>query len=162
MPIITPSGGGSGGSGTVTNVSSANGDITVASPTTTPVLTFAKKVLASVASTGNAGYALINGTGNILSYTTPNDGALHPVVVTFALNVSVAATGGILNFNIAGVQVQALSVGFVTSPPGWYTTQDVGGGDVVMSLPANTAVTITQDGALTLGAVKAYIQILSA
>lgn len=116
--------------------------------------------LASVASTGNAGYTLINGTGTILSYTTPNDGALHPVVVTFAAHLA-GASGGDTNFNIGGTSVQAL-MGSQLGAAGWFTAVGVGGGDVVMSLPANTAVTITQDQPLGAGSGILYIQILSA
>lgn len=116
--------------------------------------------LASVASTGNAGYTLVNGTGTILSYTTPNDGALHPVVVTFAAHLA-GANGGETNFNIGGSAVQVLMASQF-GVTGWFTTFGVGGFDVVMSLPANTAVTITQDGSMTVGSGILYIQILSA
>ena len=46
------------------------------------------------ASTGTAGYSLINGTGTIITWTPPNDGNLHRVQMMVNLLVTSAEAGG--------------------------------------------------------------------
>ena len=50
--------------------------------------------LALVATTGPAGFPLQDATPNILTWTAPNDGGLHPVKVFVMGDVTVATTGG--------------------------------------------------------------------
>lgn len=120
--------------------------------------------LAAVASTGNGGHALVNGTGTILSYTTPDDGALHPVVVTSAFRVDAGTVGGVVRVNIGDTTAVVELAGGLSNPgPAvWRANDPADGSGASFSLPANTLVTVTQDGAVTAGAVTAYIEILSA
>lgn len=114
-----------------------------------------------MASTGNSGHALINGTGTILSYTTPNDGQLHPIVVTFAIDLG---GGGTTGGTIAqGASGQTLADGITMAlASGFIFATEAGGIPVAVSLPANTTFDISQTEALTAGSATAYIQILSA
>jgi hypothetical protein len=50
--------------------------------------------LALQATTGEGGYALVNGTGNIITWTAPNDGNLHRFVIFTRLIVASSLTGG--------------------------------------------------------------------
>jgi hypothetical protein len=50
--------------------------------------------LQKVATTGNNGYTLVNGTGNIITWTAPSDGNMHRVLLFAELNVTSALTGG--------------------------------------------------------------------
>ena len=115
--------------------------------------------LSMAAATATAGYALVNGTGNIISWTTPNDGNLHPfdvfsvmdctstetgggIVVTFTLPDSTAAT---LTLYAAGKSAGVVAPNFVQA-----------------IAKANTAVTITQSSALTGGASTMWAEIWGA
>ena len=52
-------------------------------------------MLQKVASTGTAGYTYINGTGPILSWTAPNDGQMHRVLLIGQIrSITVPQTGG--------------------------------------------------------------------
>ena len=48
-----------------------------------------------VATTGVNGFALQNGTPTILTWTPPNDGQVHRVLLIAQENVTVAETGGL-------------------------------------------------------------------
>ena len=52
--------------------------------------------LALQATTGTAGYTLINGTGNIITWTTPNDGGLHRIAVFASIHVTSTETNGVI------------------------------------------------------------------
>jgi hypothetical protein len=58
--------------------------------------------LAQVAETPAAGTPLINGTQTLLSWTAPNDGQLHTVIVAGQINITGAETGGQITFNVTG------------------------------------------------------------
>lgn len=104
-----------------------------------------------VAQTAVAGYTLINGTGTVpgLTWTAPNDGALHWFTVYALLYVSTAnETGGQISVNFTAPNGQAgseqlfaagLAVGvrFPSSQP--------------LVCQANTTVSVAQVTALTLG-----------
>lgn len=51
-------------------------------------------VMGLLATTGDTGYTLVNGTGTIFSWTAPNDGQLHRVMLITDQHVTVAQTGG--------------------------------------------------------------------
>ena len=114
MPFPPPPSGGS-----VTKVESTTGELTVATPTTTPNLSITKVPAAAltagtgtaiatvtgkaslstlttpvIAKTSATGVALINGTQTILSATVPNDGKSHIVQVQSIKHVTAALTGG--------------------------------------------------------------------
>lgn len=119
--------------------------------------------LARRASTGTAGYTLINGTGTAITWNTPNDGQLHTANISGFLNVTTAETGGSLQVqwtDASGAQNltwfnggQALGRINPNNLPG--------GSGTVVCLP-NTAVSIVQNQALTLGASVLYATILGA
>jgi hypothetical protein len=52
------------------------------------------------AATPVGGFALVNGTPNILSWTAPGDGKQHRVIVMGGISVSSAETGGLVNVSL--------------------------------------------------------------
>jgi hypothetical protein len=116
-------------------------------------------VLGLVAATPPAGYTLVNGTGNIVTWTPPNDGALHPYLLIAQQIVTSNMTGGELAivFNAADgtLETQQLSAAGLTTGvygPGsfsWLTGFHQGGQPLV----------IEQFTALTLGAAKFWCQL---
>jgi hypothetical protein len=52
-----------------------------------------------LATTGLTGYAKINGTGNILTWTAPNDGNMHRVLLLINQHVTSGETGGQLQYS---------------------------------------------------------------
>jgi hypothetical protein len=112
--------------------------------------------LALQAATAVAGYSLINGTGTIISYTTPNDSAMHPVVVFGGVRVTVNETGGAIQTSY-------------TYPDGSGSTDSLnaGGGTVGHTLftarlalaQANTTFQVNQSSALSGGTAVAWAEI---
>lgn len=111
--------------------------------------------LALVASTGIAGFTLVNGTPNIISWTAPNDGAMHQAQISITVDVTVAATGGAINVAATDPASGALSL----TPVGG--GQGVGGhaGQASLLVAPGTTVQISQGVALTAGAAKCFAQI---
>lgn len=58
------------------------------------VILSAFPTLAKQVSTPAAGYALVNSTGTIISWTAPNDGQNHRVTLFASLSVTSTETGG--------------------------------------------------------------------
>jgi hypothetical protein len=109
------------------------------------------------ASTGAGGYALVNGTGTIISWTTPNDGLLHRVTVFTILYVSVTEVGGSINlgYTVPSGQGSSTSItGGTSSGPSPHALSPFS-----LIVEANTAVTITQASALTSGAAVFWAEI---
>lgn len=109
-----------------------------------------------LASTGTAGYTLINGTGNIISWTAPNDGALHRVMAIAVIHVTSSQTGG-----AAGLAL-TLPDGTSFSPTLLAGAQGVGGHSITPAawmVEANTTVTVQQTTAQTGGAAVAWIEL---
>jgi hypothetical protein len=113
--------------------------------------------LSLVAATAAAGYSLVNGTGNIITWTAPNDGLLHRFGIFAALHVTVNETGG------------QITVAY-TLPDGTATTHTLfaagaTAGDQPPAIPlmitaqANTAVTVKQATALTGGTSVMWAEI---
>lgn len=133
------------GNGNVTCKSLSTGTPGSASPT-----------LALQAATPVAGVALINGTQNIITWTAPNDGLLHRVLVFINASVTVSETGGACGTSI-------------TSPDGTtHVPGTLGGGSTAGSLPnvtqslfvkAGTTVTVQQTSALTAGTAVVWADI---
>jgi hypothetical protein len=119
----------------------------------------AAPALALVASTGPGGFALQNGTPNILTWTPPADGQLHQFQLFGELIVASTATGG------------ALSVAF-TDPGGAGRTPSVLAGSQGAGFHALTAqqltceagqqVALTQSSALTGGAATLWATLWAA
>ena len=112
--------------------------------------------LALLATTGAAGFALQNGTPTIMTWTAPNDGALHRVIVIGELLVSSNETGGQVSMNFTdpgGTGGRAVTL--------VAAAQSTGLAAVAFSartVEANTAVTVTQT-ALTVGAAILYAEL---
>jgi hypothetical protein len=146
-----------GGSGTVTSVSSANGDLTVATPTTTPVLTI---VSAPKLDTGRT----ISITGD-LAYTSPSfDGSG---------NVTAAGTLATVNSNVGSFTYASIMVnakGLITAassgaaPTGTVTSVSLsaplGGGTVTTSGTLGTT-SYTNHGVL-IGAGTSALSVTAA
>jgi hypothetical protein len=108
------------------------------------------------ATTGTGGYALVNGTGNVISWTAPSDGALHRVMLFTTLHVTTTEVGG------------GISVTFNT-PDGTSTTQTIYGAAQTSGVPgattrvqlieAGSTITISQTSALTSGASVLWAEI---
>lgn len=103
-----------------------------------------------------AGYTLVNGTGTIISWTTPNDGKLHRVMVISALSVTVAETGGQCIFTFIAPDGNALTQ---FTEPGGRGTGVYADAPTVMIVGANTTVTVSQNSALTAGTAKMWAEI---
>jgi hypothetical protein len=111
--------------------------------------------LALLATTGSTGYTLVNGTGNILTWTAPNDGALHRVVVIMNVVVTTTEVGG------------AIGINGVTSPNGSSHSPGLASGTSGTGLQqytntyfveANTTLVLAQTSALTSGAAIAWAE----
>lgn len=115
--------------------------------------------LTKVATTGANGFALQNGTSTILSWTAPDDGNLHSVILCGKLNVTAVMTGGATEFLLNGV---GLNMSNRTS-----TTQFFGGGGFgvgdfgpfQVTLEPGDTIGIAQSSALTAGAATVYAEI---
>lgn len=112
--------------------------------------------LAVVAKTPAAGAALVNGTPTLLTWTAPNDGQLHMFQLSGGSNTTGAATGGAIQVQwpmFAVVQTVQLDAGGhgVGVFPIFLTSRMVDPGGTV---------TLSQQTALTAGAVAAALQVL--
>lgn len=107
--------------------------------------------LALQAATPAAGYTLVNGTGNIITWTAPNDGNLHWVLLIAELSVTTIQVGGNISVN---AQTPDGTSGTFQIYPG---SQGVGAQNMsfcVYVLRAGATFTVEQNGAQTSGAAK--------
>lgn len=173
------------GSGTVTSASvvTANGFAgTVANPATTPAVTVKTTVtgllkgngtavsaavagtdylapgaaLTLVASTGAAGYPLVNGTGTIISWAAPADAALHRVMVVFDIDVASGQTGGTVT--LAGTLPSGTQYFWQLAPggsPSGYVYSTAG---MIRTVKAGTTLTLSQSSAQTGGAATVWAE----
>ena len=120
-------------------------------------LTPATQQFQLLASTGIAGFAKINGTPTILQWTTPNDGAMHRVVVLADETVTVAETGGgigvVLTAPGGGVQTNTTIIFAGTKAIGTYHSIDG------MLVAPGTTLQITEGTALTAGTSTVWIEV---
>lgn len=111
--------------------------------------------MALQATTGVAGFALQNGTPNILTWNVPNDGNEHRVFFIGSVDVTVAETGGAITANVV--------------PPGGGSPavpQILAGGQAIGNhvgingavVEAGSTVTVQQT-ALTAGTATAWVDI---
>ena len=157
---------GSSGAGTVTNVSSANGDLTVANPTTTPVLTVisAPKLDTgrTIAMTGDVawtsaafdGSANVTGTGTIQANAVTTT-KINNAAVTLAKIQNAAANSKLLGSGAAGsgIPYAELTLGTNLSMSGT-TLNATGGGGTVTSIATDgtytSGGTIISTGTITV------------
>src|SRR5215472_13578350 len=154
----------------VTNISGATATVTRGADGTTPAAhtptftinqvaagaTFNNVGLRLQASTTVAGYTLVNGTGTVITWTAPNDGLLHTVMVAASLHVATNEVGGT-------IQVAWTEPGGVTNAVTLAASGQVANNDatnpVTIVVKANTAVNVNQSSALTGGAATLWAQI---
>jgi hypothetical protein len=116
------------------------------------------QVMGLLAATPVAGIALVNGTPVILSWTAPNDGKLHRVMVAAAILVAVTEVGGLVQLQWTGP-----GAGSAQSSPVFAaallggTAAQPGAGPSVMVAPGST-VSLVQGAALTVGAATVYAE----
>jgi hypothetical protein len=107
-----------------------------------------------------AGFALVNGTPNIITWTAPNDGLQHRFLLFLSMDITVAYTGGqiIVNFMSPGGN----NVTWAVYPPGAATGPGWNYGFVSINpsfVKAGTAVTLSQGSAMTAGAATLNAEI---
>jgi hypothetical protein len=114
------------------------------------------QILALQATTGAAGYTLVNGTGNIITWTAPNDGNMHRVVLMAILLVTTTEVGGSLNvaYTLPNGTAENSQVIVGAQTPGAKLISTA-----VFLIEANTAFTFQQASALTSGAAVAWAEI---
>lgn len=113
-----------------------------------------------VARTAAAGVGLINNTQTFLSWTSPNDGQLHPVLTVGVLIVSVLEVGGAISitYTLAGVQATHTVIAAAQAAG----NVPLGTGNQPVVIDPNTTVSLTQSSALTGGSSILYATLLAA
>lgn len=116
-----------------------------------------------VASTGPAGFAMINGTATILSWTAPSDGLLHRVKILMVGHVTSGMTGGQIQISRVVPDGFANTVtvanggtgagGILNAGPGAYDDS------ASFLIGAGTTISLKQTSALTAGAVTLFAEI---
>lgn len=109
------------------------------------------------ASTGPAGFALVNSTPSILVWTPPNDGQLHRVIAIVNIEVTSAETGGAITMlfkdpagNSHNFSVFAGGLGLGGFPPS--------AGSQLFTIQAGQPVTLSQSSALSAGAATVWAE----
>jgi hypothetical protein len=105
--------------------------------------------LTLLAATTTSGYTLVNGTGTIISWTAPNDGNLHRVMVFAALTVTTTQVGGQLEVNFTAPGGAAGSPVLYAGSLGTGTR---GPGVILLTVEAGSTVSVVQSTAQSSGA----------
>jgi len=111
-----------------------------------------------VATTGESGFALQNGTPTIISWTAPNDGNLHRVQLFFLVDVTSTQTGG-------AVQAQPISplgdTAFIVVFAGGASSGTSHGpaNATTFTIGPNTTFSLVQSSAQSAGAAKVFAEI---
>lgn len=111
------------------------------------------------AATPFAGYTLVNGTGNIITWAVPNDGRLHRFAVFASEDVISATTGGAVT--VSWTLPDGTAASWVILPATQGATGFVAAQNssyLVLCRPGTT-VTVTQSSALTGGSAVAWAEI---
>jgi hypothetical protein len=112
------------------------------------------------AATPLTGFALQNGTPNILQWTAPNDGKLHWVFIATYLRVTSAETGGQVNISWTDPSGNGTATGLLNGGKGTGATgSDSSSWSVNIAVQPGTTVTLLQATALTGGAATLWAQI---
>lgn len=116
------------------------------------------QIPARVATTGNSGAALINGTQDILTWTAPSDGNKHRVSIYFNAAVTSAKTGGhvIFQSTIGGKTGWTNLMAGGEAIGGWPNGSSSAGAPVMVD--PGTTVKLTQDTAMTAGACTVFAE----
>lgn len=107
--------------------------------------------------TGLTGYALVNGTGNIVTWTAPNDGNMHRVFVLVEQHVTNTETGGAIGLATTAPD----NTSHTFTPTGFSGGSGVSYASFAQSalVYPGTAVTLEQTSALTGGACVLWAEI---
>lgn len=154
----------------VTNISGSTATVTRGADSTTPVthatgfnvrqvlthesLVTLQSTLQLAATTGLTGYSLADSTGTILSWVTPNDGAMHRVIISATQSVTTAETGGSVGTSI-------VTPDNVTNSPAVFAGGDNVGYQYFTSmyqLYPGTTVALEQKSALSGGAATVWAE----
>ena len=113
------------------------------------------------ATTGTIGYTLVNGTGNIITWTAPNDGAMHRVLLLCELVVSSTETGGKIaaTFTDPGGTAHSQMQIYASALAGGTYGLPAASSPVSVLIQANTTYTLAQTAALTGGAAILWAEI---
>jgi hypothetical protein len=111
--------------------------------------------LSQQATIGSTGYTLVNGTGNILAWTAPNDGNMHRVLVMCSLLVTTTEVGGAIGASLTLPNGTGKVPGLFSGTSGAGLSQ----GTFSYFIQANTSVTVQQTSALTSGAAILWVEI---
>jgi hypothetical protein len=114
-----------------------------------------------LATTGLTGYALVNGTGNAISWTAPNDGAMHRVFAVVYLVVTSGETGGAIQLTFTDPSNSSRAFGILNggSGTGQYGWGNNGGAWWSVPVYPNTTVAVKQSTALTGGAATLWAEL---
>lgn len=124
-----------------------------------PFTPFAQPVLLGLAATtGQAGYVLVNGTGTIYTWTAPADGGLHRFTLNATQHVTVAETGGVIQVAFTAPDGTASTFNLFAGGSGVGVTSGTGSRQV----QAGSTVTVSQSTALTLGAATIWADLWAA
>jgi hypothetical protein len=123
-------------------------------------------LMSLVATTPPAGYTLVNGTGPVLTWNVPNDGALHVALILCTLTVTSGETGGVIAVAAGWKSPSGGSAaGATTLIPGGQaagTSGQPNGQCSTFVVGSGSQFVISQTTALTAGAAIAWIQIWGA
>ncbi len=114
--------------------------------------------LGLMAATPVAGFTLVNGTPNIISWTAPNDGQLHRATFFTTLHVTSGETGGAIGFTYTtpdGFAVASIQLIAGAQTNGAYTANPP---RAVVCAPGSSVV-VGQSSALTAGAAVVWAEI---
>lgn len=112
--------------------------------------------LALLATTGLSGFALQNGTPNILTWTAPNDGQMHRATLSGELVVTSTETGGAVQATITDPGGTVRNRSILNGGLGASFNSVTGNG---WTVAPNTTVTVAQSSALTGGAAILYAEL---
>jgi hypothetical protein len=115
-------------------------------------------VLAPVATTGTSGtgYTLVNGTGNIITWTAPSDSKMHRVVLVSQIRVISAQTGGAVTLTFTypdGTAAPSPNIYAGALGSGYH-----GPSQTTFAVQAGTAVTLAQSTAQTAGSATLWAE----
>jgi hypothetical protein len=110
------------------------------------------------AATAAAGYALVNGTGNIITWTAPNDGLLHRAILISIMHVISGETGGQIQvtYTTPDATNQTSQLFAAGNTTGVFNPAT---GPSLLVIGAGTTVTIKQNSALTAGSSTLWAEI---
>jgi hypothetical protein len=116
-------------------------------------------LLTATATAGNSGFVLVNGTGTIISWTAPNDGAKHRAQLFFSAAVTSNLTGGQVRLTYTiGAQTSTVNILAGGNTTGGYPLLNPAN----VIIDPNTTITLSQQTAMTVGAATVWAEIWAA